>query len=74
MTQREQMEKMEQICRRLGLEIIKSSDGPPRFIATIDAAGQRAAEVQCEIAAAAEAYPNVVCYCFEADSTLVYAV
>lgn len=74
MTRREQMEEMERFCRHLGLNVEKSSGEPIRFTATLDLADQRAMEVQSEIVAAAEAFPDVVCYCFEADSTLIYAV
>ena len=65
-------------CRSLGAHVREVQDGNS-FTAMLwedaDSIGERdAAEIQRKIKRKTAEYPGFVCYCFDADSTLIYRV
>lgn len=73
----EQLLAMLEGCREFGIELRAN---PERGYFTAIAAREKpmalkeAEHIQKRIKALSRQYPNVVCYCFEADSTLVYVL
>lgn len=71
---------MREVCERLGAVIGENPDHPHYFTATMREAwaddGQRvrAALIQRGIRSAAEQCPDIVCYCFDTFSTLIYVI
>lgn len=73
----EQLQAMLECCRDFGVEL--RADLEQGYFTAIAAWGdpvaQKEAEhIQKQIKALSRQYPNVVCYCFEPDSTLVYVI
>lgn len=76
-TKQEQLLAMLESCRDLGVELCANLE--QGYFTAIAAWGNPAAQKEAEhiqkrIEALSRQYPNVVCYCFEADSTLVYVI
>lgn len=75
----EQLESLMELCRNLGADVeyrpeyghftamIWEDQSPPCEL-------ERARSIQKQIQKKAAQYPNVVCYCFDPFSTLVYTV
>lgn len=76
----EQLARMRDECERLGTIIGENPDHPHYFTATVreawadDGQRARAALIQRGIRFAAEQYPDIVCYCFDTFSTLIYVI
>lgn len=76
-TKQEQLRAMLADCRELGAELCTNLEQGyfTAIAAWGDPTAQKNAEhIQAQIKVLSRQYPNVVCYCFEADSTLVYVV
>ena len=76
-TKQEQLLAMLESCRGFGVELCANLE--QGYFTAIAAWGNPVAQKEAEhiqkrIKELSRQYPNVVCYCFEADSTLVYVL
>lgn len=80
MTNEEQLQKLMAECESFGADISINPDHRQYFTARIREEWkdlrqrETAADIQEKIRNAADVYPNVVCYCFDSYSTLLYTI
>ncbi len=77
MTREQQLAELSAACRELGAEVCQSPEYR-HFTAMLweddEWSEAEARSIQQTIQKLANRYPGLVCYCFDAFSTLVYAV
>lgn len=69
------LQEMSDMCRALGADVRYDPEyGHLTALAWEDEGEQRARSIQRQIQRQAEKYPELVCYCFDPFSTLVYTI
>ena len=75
MTQEQRFRRLYDVCNALGADVRYSPEHGHLTVLAWESEGeQRALFIQRQIQLATANYPELVCYCFDPFSTLVYAI